>query len=174
MRGWSHAAALLFVSTFAALPGYAQDTPAIGVTGAVGFPAFKGGVRVSTPAGPKANLDFEVARIGPMGEPELGPAFTGDVRWMRRGRQPSVDSRYWLFGVMFVGAKWSTPVIYPGHVVTTLEDRRTLVVPRIGYGWDHVSQLGPRVGFEVSTGAAGEEEPFVFANVFVMWGPRRK
>jgi len=174
MRGKPVALAFLLVVPLAASPSRAQDAPAIGVTGAVGFPAFKGGVRVSTPLGPKANLDFEVARIGPMSEPALGPAFTGDVRWMRGGRQHSGASRYWIFGAMFVDAKWLTPVVYPGHVVRTLEDRRTLVVPRIGYGWDHVSRRGPRAGFEISTGAAGEEEGFIFANVFVMWGPPRK
>jgi len=173
MRGWLSVSALLFASAIAPLPVRAQDAPAVGVSGAAGFPTFKGGVRVSTPLGPKANFDFEVARIGPIGEPELGPAFTGDVRWMRRGRRASGNSRYWIFGVMFVDAKWSTPVIYPGRVVTT-EERRILAVPRVGYGWDHVSRRGPRAGFEISTGAAGEEEGFLFANVFVMWGPPRK
>jgi hypothetical protein len=174
MLGKPIATALLLVVPLASSPSWAQDAPAIGVTGAVGFPTFKGGVRVSTPLGTKGNLDLEVARIGPMHEPEFGAAFTGDVRWMRRGRQLSGNSRYWIVGAMFVDAKTSTPIIYPGHVVRTLEERHTLIVPRIGYGWDHVSHHGARAGIELSTGAAGEEEGFFFANVFVMWGPPRK
>jgi hypothetical protein len=174
MRRKRLALAFLLVASLMSSQSRAQDAPAIGVTGAAGFPAFKGGVRISTPLGPTASLDLELARIGPMREPALGPAVTADVRWMRRGRRPSGDSRYWIFGAMFVDAKWSTPIIYPGHVVGSLEERRTLAVPRIGYGWDHVSRRGPRAGFEVSTGASGEEEGFVFATVFVMWGPPRK
>jgi len=173
LRGRRLAPALLIAITIAPHPARAQDTWAVGVTGAAGVPPFKAGVRVSTPLGRKTDLDVEVARVAPKDQPELGPAVTGDIRWMRNGRRPSGDSRYWIFGVMFVNAKWSTPVVYPGHV-TFLEERRTLVVPRIGYGWDHVSRLGPRAGFEISTGSGGEQELFFFANVFVMWGPPRK
>jgi hypothetical protein len=103
LRGRRLAPALLIAITIAPHPARAQDTWAVGVTGAAGVPPFKAGVRVSTPLGRKTDLDVEVARVGPKDQPELGPAFTGDIRWMRNGRRPSGDSRYWMiFTVMFV------------------------------------------------------------------------
>ena len=42
------------------------------------------------------------------------------------------------------------------------------------YGWDGITRRGTRIGFEVTTGAVGNEKPVMFANAFVMWGPPRR
>ncbi|HTM24846.1 MAG TPA: hypothetical protein VL225_06615 [Vicinamibacterales bacterium] len=145
----------------------------IGASGAAGFPAFAGGLRVSAPLGPKGGVDFAAVRLGGGHAVGSSPGYIAHVRWMRGGRKPSGGSRYWIFGAMWMRQATSTTYIFPGHVVQTVEDRHTLVIPRFGYGWDHVDRHGTRVGFEATTGAAGEEQGFIFANVFVMWGPPR-
>jgi hypothetical protein len=146
----------------------------IGASGAVGVPALAGGLRISAPLGPKWGVDFAAVRLEAASATRAAPGYIAHVRWMRGGRKPSGNSRYWIFGAMWMRQATSTTYIFPGHVVRTVEDRHTLVIPRFGYGWDHVDRHGTRVGFEATTGAAGEEQGFIFANVFVMWGPPRR
>ena len=56
----------------------------------------------------------------------------------------------------------------------TAVDTRTLVIPRVGCGWDRVTRKGARAGIELTTGSAREEQGFFFANAFLMWGPPHK
>jgi len=170
MRGFTLGAGLL-VFLCAAPARAQQESFNAGVSGAVGFPSFAGGVRIGGPLGPKFGGDLSVVGLG--GAVAATPATIAHVRWMRGGRKPSGDSRYWIGGVMFTTITTSTRYVYPGNTVITQVDHHTLVVPRIGYGWDHVAANGARAGFELTTGAAGEEEGFVFANVFVTWGRPR-
>jgi hypothetical protein len=169
MRGFSLAAGLL-VFLCAAPAGAQQESFNAGVSGALGFPSSAIGVRIGGPLGPKFGGDLSV--VGLAGAIKATPATIVHVRWMRGGRKPSGDSRYWIGGVMFTGITTSTRYVFPDRVITR-EDHHTLIVPRIGYGWDHVAGNGARAGFELTTGAAGEEEGFIFANAFLTWGRRR-
>jgi hypothetical protein len=182
MRCMALGAGLLVLTPW---PTHAQDTvpaPAstvisepltFGVGGALGFPLAMGTVRLSAPLGPKAGIDFAVGRLAG-GRDSLGRPFLTHVRWMRGGRKPSGDSRYWIVGAMLVRYSTSTLVIFPGHVRRYMGETRTLAIPRFGYGWDHLTRRGMRAGVELTTGAAGEEAGFLFANAFLMWGPPRR
>jgi hypothetical protein len=171
MRGCSLSAGLLAFLCAAAPAAAQQESLNAGVSGAVGFPSFAGGVRIGTPLGPKAGGDLSIVRLA--GASDASLSTIAHLRWIRGGRKPSGDSRYWIGGVMFTSVTSSTTYLFPGQRITRRE-RHTLVVPRIGYGWDHVSANGARAGFELTTGAAGEEAGFMFANVFVTWGPPRR
>jgi len=145
-----------------------------GVSGGAGLPSSLGSVRVGAPLGPKVGVDFAVARLTNVGGTGTGPAYITQVRWMRGGRQVTGNSRYWIFGVLGMRATSSTLVIYPGDVRRYLVENQTVVMPRFGYGWDHIARNGARVGVELTTGASGEQAGLMLANVFVMWGPPRK
>ncbi|HYT74140.1 MAG TPA: hypothetical protein VEL79_05285 [Vicinamibacterales bacterium] len=157
------------------VPAPTVESWKIGASGAVGFPAFAGGLRISAPLGPKGGIDFAAVRLGGgNGGTSIAPGYIAHLRWMRGGRKSSGDSRYWIIGAMWIRDTTSTTYVFPGHGVKTVEDRHTLVIPRFGYGWDRVDRHGTRVGFEATTGAAGEEQVVMLANVFVMWGPARR
>jgi hypothetical protein len=173
-------AVTLVIGLFAA-PAGAQDgreSWKLGVTASAGFPTALGGFRVSAPLAPKAGIDLMVGLpVGDHGNQPgdgYGRMFISHIRWIRAGRDESGASRYWIFGVMGMRSRWSTPIIYPGNVRKYLVTDDTLVGPRVGYGWDGITRRGTRVGFEVTTGAVGEEKPVMFANAFVMWGPPRR
>ncbi len=155
----------------------AQDTREqwkVGVTAAAGIPSGLGGIRVGAPMGNHAGIDLAVARLTGWGDMDLGPAYITHVRWTRGGRSPSGDSRYWIFGALFMNMTSTTTVVYPGNVRHYLVERDTVGMPRFGYGWDHVTRRGTRVGLELTTGAAGEQAALMLANVIVMWGPPKK
>ena len=153
-----------------------RDTWSVGVTAAAGFPAARLDVRVSLPMRPTVGIDLSAGHLtGDLGgDDSFGPVYITNVRWMRKGRGTSGAARYWIFGTHLVGVRESTAVVFPGRDVQYRVDHKTLVVPRIGYGWDHVSRRGVRGGLELTAGAAGEEAAFVFANVFLMLGPPRR
>jgi hypothetical protein len=164
-----------------AAPAGAQHTREswkVGVTASAGFPAALGGFRFSAPLAPKAGIDLIVGTpVGKHGNQPgdgYGRMFISHIRWIHGGRDESGASRYLIFGVMGMRARWSTPIIYPGNVRTYLVTDDTLVGPRVGYGWDGITRRGTRVGVELTTGAVGEERPVMFANAFVMWGPPRR
>jgi hypothetical protein len=158
-------------------PARAQGTReswTVGVTGAAGLPAALASVRAGTSLGEHAGIDVAVARLTPGWYDDLSPAVIAQVRWIRGGRSASGDSRYWIFGVLGMQARSSTLVIYPGNVRTYLVDESAVVMPRVGYGWDHISRRGTRFGLELTAGGAGEQAGLMLANVFVMWGPPRR
>jgi hypothetical protein len=169
---------IALVVVLAAAAARAQDsieTVKVGVSAAAGLPAGLAGLRLSVPAGPKLGVDFSVTRLtGIGGLDEMGPAYITHVRWMRGGRAASGEGRYWIFGVLFMDFRTSTLIIYPGNVRKTIYEDQTWLMPRFGYGWDHVTRRGTRYGLELTTGAAGEEAGLMLANVFLMWGPPRK
>lgn len=170
-------AATVLLVVIPAAPAAAQEPVEswkLGVTAAAGWPAGLGALRASGPIGPNAGLDLAVARLTGIGEMETGLAYITHVRWIRGGRKPSGASRYWVFGTLFMRTRSSTLVVYPGNVRTYLVEDRLWVMPRLGYGWDHVTRRGTRAGIELTTGAAGEQAGLVLANVFLMWGPPRK
>jgi hypothetical protein len=173
-------AAMLVLGLLAA-PAGARDhreSWKLGVTASAGFPTSLGGFRFSAPLAPKAGIDLIVGTpAGNHGNHPgdgYGRVFISHIRWIRDGRAESGDSRYWIFRVMRMHARWSTLVIYPGNVRKYLVTDETLVGPRVGYGWDGITRRGTRFGVELTTGAVGEEMPVLFANVFVMWGPPRR
>ena len=169
---WLALVLLLFAAT-----ARAQDTTEswkFGVSGAAGLPSSLGSVRVGAPLGPKVGVDFAVARLTGWGDMEIGPAYISQVRYMRGGRKASGDSRYWIFGILGMHATSSTLIIYPGNVRKYLVEESVMVMPRVGYGWDHLTRRGTRIGVELTTGAAGEQAGLMLANVFVMWGPPRR
>ena len=172
--------AITLVLGLLAAPAAGQDRREswkLGVTASAGFPTSLGGFRFSAPLAPKAGLDLIVGTpVGDHGNQPgdgYGRLFISHVRWIRGGRDESGASRYWIFGVMGMHARWSTLVIYPGNVRKYLVTDEALVGPRVGYGWDAITRRGTRLGVELTTGAVGEEMPVMFANVFVMWGPPR-
>jgi hypothetical protein len=156
----------------------ARESWKVGVVAATGFPPALGAVRLSAALGPTTGIDFFVGRMAgyPGGEPGdgFGPVFATHVRWMRGGRSTTGDSRYWVFGVLATTMHSSTLIIYPGGVRRYLVDDHAAVGPRVGYGWDHITRRGTRVGAELTTGAIAEETPVVFASVFLLWGPPRR
>ena len=166
-------ALLLLVWPIGARAQDAAEPWTFGVSGAAGLPSSLGSVRVGAPLGPKVGIDLAVARLTGFAGTVTGPAYITQVRWMRRGRKSSGDSRYWIFGVLGMRATSSTLVIYPGDVRRYLVTDQTLIMPRFGYGWDHIARRGIRIGLELTTGAAGEEAGLMLANFFVMWGPPR-
>jgi len=164
-----------------AMPAGAQERREswkLGLTASAGFPTALGGFRFSAPLASKAGIDLIVGMpAGDHGNQPgdgYGRVFISQVRWIRGGRGESGASRYWIFGVMGMHARWSTLVIYPGNRRTYLVTDKALVGPRVGYGWDRITRRGTRVGVELTTGAVGEEMPVLFANTFVMWGPPRR
>jgi hypothetical protein len=169
-------ALLLLVGSSSARAQEGRDTWSVGVTGAAGFPAARVDGRLSLPMTPTIGIDLSAGHLAGNlgGDDSFGPIYITSVRWMRGGRASSGASRYWIFGTHLVGVRQTTPVIFPGRDTQYLVEHKTLVVPRIGYGWDRVSRRGIRAGLELTTGAAGEEAPFVFANVFLMVGPPRR
>src|SRR5262249_8543048 len=164
---------LLFCSTAAR----AQDTReswTVGVSGAAGLPSHLASVRAGASLGEHAGIDVALARLSGGWSDHLSPAFITQVRWIRGGRTVAGDSRYWIFGALVMQARSSTTIIYPGNVRKYLVEEHTIAMPRVGYGWDHVTRRGTRVGLELSTGSAGEQAGLMLANAFVMWGPPRR
>jgi len=165
---------LLLICAATARAQAPRESWTVGVSGGAGVPASLASVRVGTALGPKAGVDIAVARLANAGGLLDSPAFITQVRWMRGGRKESGDSRYWIFGVLGTHVTSSTLVIFPGNVRQYLVEEQTIVMPRLGYGWDHITRRGARIGVELTTGAAGEEAGLLLANAFVMWGPPRK
>lgn len=161
----------LFVSSAAPI-SFAQESWKVGGLAGAGIPAVIGGLRLSVPGGPKVGFDLDVASVGD--SLDLGPLFVTDVRWMRGGRAMNGNGRYWILGAAFSRYSNSTPVYYPGHEVRYLVDRHAVVLPRIGYGWDHVAPNGVRAGVDLTSGAAGETEAMLLVTAFVMWSPPRR
>lgn len=163
---------ITLVVSSAAPISFAQESWKAGGLAGAGIPAAIGGLRLSVPAGPKAGFDLDLASVGHgFG---LGPVIVTDVRWMRGGRAANGNGRYWILGTAFSRYTNSTRVYYPGRQVTYLTDRHFIVLPRIGYGWDHVAPNGVRAGVDLTSGAAGETEAMLLATAFVMWGPPRR
>jgi hypothetical protein len=146
----------------------------VGVSAAAGLPSSVGAVRFGAPLGEHAGVDLAVGRLNGFGRTRTGPAYIAHVRWIRGGRAASGGSRYWIFGALGMHTTSSTLVIYPGDVRRYLVKDETVVMPRIGYGWDRITRHGMRVGLELTTGAAGEQAGLMLANVFVTWGPPRR
>jgi hypothetical protein len=156
-----------------AVPAAAQDRVepvSVGVTAGAGYPAGLAGVRIAGPLGRHGGVDFA---IGHVTNGQREPAYLAHLRWIRGGRRASGNSRYWIFGALVTHETSSTLVVFPGNERQTVVERRTLVMPRVGYGWDHVTRHGARGGIELTTGSAGEEAGLLLANAFVTWGPPR-
>jgi len=166
-----------FLLLWCSAPARAQGTReswTVGVTGAAGLPAALASVRAGAALGEHAGIDVALAKLTPSWYDELSPAVIAQVRWIRGGRSASGDSRYWIFGALAMKARSSTLIIYPGNVQKSVVDETMVSMPRFGYGWDHVTRRGARIGVELTTGAAGEQAGLMLANVFVMWGPPRR
>jgi hypothetical protein len=163
-------AALVILCARAAHAQNVVEPVNVGVTAGVGFPAGLGGVRIAGPLGGHGGVDFAIARLT---KGERDPAYITHLRWSRGGRAASGNSRYWIVGALVAHETSSTVVVFPANDRHTLVERRTLVMPRFGYGWDHVTRHGARAGLELTAGAAGEEQGLLLANVFVTWGPPR-
>lgn len=151
---------------------FAQQSWSVGGLAGTGIPFGIGGLRVSVPGTPTVTIDFDIARVGP--DTGLGRVFVADFRWMRHDRSANGNGRYWIFGAAFADKTSTTTLVYPGHQVERLTMRRGLVIPRLGYGWDHVAHNGLRAGLDLTTGAAGEEAGMMLGTVFVTWGPPRR
>ena len=163
------AAVLLCGAVPAAAQGVVEPI-SLGVTAGLGVPANLVGVRIAGPLGRHGGLDFAIARLT---KGASDPAYITHVRWIRGGRAASGNSRYWILGTLVAHESSSTLMIFPGNERRYLVERRTLVVPRIGYGWDRVTRHGARAGVELTTGSAGEQAGLLLANAFVTWGPPR-
>ena len=152
----------------------ARESWSVGVTGAAGLPLSLASVRAGASLGEHAGIDVAIARLSTGWYDHLSPAVMTQVRWCRGGRSAAGDSRYWIFGAMVMKARSSTLVIYPGNVRKSFVEESIVGMPRVGYGWDHITRRGTRLGLELTTGSAGEEAGLMLANVFVMWGPPRR
>ncbi len=170
MRQARSVAMLVLLATSAARAQGRIEPLNVGVTAALGVPAGLGAVRVGGPLGGHAGIDVA---IGQLTGASRNPACITHVRWIRGGRAESGASRYWIAGLLVTHETSSTLIVFPGNERRTLVERRTLIMPRVGYGWDHVSQHGMRAGLELTTGSAGEEAGLMLANVFLSWGPPR-
>jgi hypothetical protein len=146
----------------------------VGVSAAAGLPSSVGAIRFGAPLGEHAGVDLAVGRLNSFGGMQTGPAYIAHVRWIRGGRAASGSSRYWIFGALGMHTTSSTLVIYPGDVRRYLVKDEMVMMPRFGYGWDQITRRGMRVGFELTTGAAGEQAGLMLANLFVTWGPPRR
>lgn len=174
MRGLVGSALLLVLCASAVRAQDPGESWQVGVAAAAGLPAGLAGVRVSGPITPTVGIDLAVTRLTPIGDMRTGPAYITHVRWMRGGRAASGNGRYWIFGGLVMNTRSSTLIVYPGNVRKYLVEDDTWLMPRFGYGWDHLTRRGARFGAELTTGAAGEEAGLMLANVFVVWGPPRK
>jgi hypothetical protein len=174
MRRIAPVALLLLMCAGPARAQGARESWTIGAAGAAGWPAALASVRAGAALGTHAGIDVALARLTSSWYDDFSPAVITQVRWSRGGRKPSGDSRYWIFGVLAMKARSSTLIIYPGNVRKYLVEESIVAMPRVGYGWDHITRRGTRVGLELTTGSAGEEAGLMLANVFVMWGPPRR
>jgi hypothetical protein len=154
----------------AAPPAAVAEHFGVGVFGAIGTSALRA-FRVSMPLGTNAGLDVDIGRVPSRDDPNR--AIGVQVRYLRRGRQTTGASGYWLFGVLRVNEThryWASA----GRTTWEVVERRTPTLPQVGYGWDWQGRRGTRLGFELTTGSEGEAGPRVFAKVFVVWGPPLK
>jgi hypothetical protein len=143
------------------------------VTAGGGFPAALAAVRVGAPLGSHAGIDAGVARLAASGW-RAGPAGFAHVRWLRSRRDAAGGGRYWIAGALGMrttsSRSYGTATTIQGYIVT----RRTVLMPRVGYGWDQVTRHGMRFGVDLTGGSAAEDVSLVLLNVFAMWGPPRR
>jgi hypothetical protein len=146
-----------------------RERVAIGVTAPIVLlmPATLPAVRVSIPLGTQFGLDIDLGASVFWGDSSIGQVpdgavFSGQLRWMRKGRQPDGNGRYWLAGPLHARGRDIGP---DGEI---RKDRAIRNV-QIGYGWDRV-RARTRYGAEISVGVASDGE----ARLFIVWGQQYK
>jgi hypothetical protein len=164
---------LVLVASAARAQGRAEGVT-FGVTAGAGIPAAMGAVRIGSPLGPHAGIDAGVARLTNVAGWHVGPAYFAHVRWLRGGRDASGGGRYWIVGALGMRGTSSTSYGTTTKILGHIVKHETIIMPRLGYGWDQVTRRGGRFGVELTGGSAEEDVPLVLANVFVMWGPPRR
>jgi hypothetical protein len=161
-----------------AQPSAAQETPPRGglAIGASLAPALAGGfgfwpaARVSLPLAARVGLDLDAGGMFPRdnGYFSTQAFFSAQFRFLRRARDASGSSRFWIVGpVLITGADLDGD----GNVV---DSHAAIGAIRIAYGGDRIYANRIRAASEIGVIGGGSSAPTgIYASVTVQWQAHR-